>query len=148
MAEADYQLGLSKIFFRPGKGAFLEELKERDLSEVIPLLTAKIKEWEVRKAAKLKVALATQRYFHRREFLRMRSAARLSASGWCCTRGSNSAAYLLCAKAPRGGRPSSSATCTARPPRDAACTSALPPKSSARLTPRDQASMAWPKGWP
>jgi hypothetical protein len=44
---SDFQLGRSKLFCRPGKGAFLEDLKDRDLSEVIPILVAKIKEWEV-----------------------------------------------------------------------------------------------------
>ena len=79
----DFQLGHTKIFLRPGKGTFLEELKDRDLSEVIPLLTAKNKEWEVRKAAKLKVALATQRYFHRRDFLlsRLQHTRELSLVG-------------------------------------------------------------------
>ena len=47
VAESDFQLGLSKIFLRAGKGVFLEELKERDMSEVVPMLLAKIKEWEV-----------------------------------------------------------------------------------------------------
>ena len=34
----DFQLGRTKIFFRAGKGQVLEELAERDLSEVIPIL--------------------------------------------------------------------------------------------------------------
>ena len=42
----DYQLGKSKIFFRPGKGAFLEELANMDMSEVVPMLVEKIKEYE------------------------------------------------------------------------------------------------------
>ena len=56
MSEADYQLGLCKIFLRAGKGSFLEELKDRDMSEVVPMLVAKIKEWEVRKKARQVVA--------------------------------------------------------------------------------------------
>jgi len=46
-----FQLGRSKIFFKAGKGQVLEELAERDLSEVIPVLLEKIKLWERRKAA-------------------------------------------------------------------------------------------------
>ena len=53
VAEADYQLGASKIFFRPGKGAFLEELKDKDMTEVVPMLLEKIKEWERKKKARV-----------------------------------------------------------------------------------------------
>ena len=53
VSEADYQLGASKIFFRPGKGAFLEELKDRDMTEVVPMLLAKIQEWERKKKARV-----------------------------------------------------------------------------------------------
>ena len=51
--ESDFQLGRTKLFCRPGKGAFLEELKERDLSEVIPILVQKIKEWKLKKVCQL-----------------------------------------------------------------------------------------------
>ena len=74
--EADYQLGRSKIFLRPGKGAFLEELKERDLSEVIPLLVAKIKEWEAKRAAKIMLTRRVGGWAHRRVFVKKREAAR------------------------------------------------------------------------
>ena len=58
--ETDFQLGRTKLFCRPGKGAFLEELKERDLTEVIPLLVAKIQEWNRKKAAKATLGIAAQ----------------------------------------------------------------------------------------
>ena len=81
MAEADYQLGLSKIFFRPGKGAFLEELKDRDMSEVVPMLLAKIAEWERRKKARELVTRHVAGWALRGLFLRKRrAAARLQAT--------------------------------------------------------------------
>ena len=39
-----YQLGRTKIFFKAGKGQILEELAERDISEVVPMLIEKIKQ--------------------------------------------------------------------------------------------------------
>ena len=48
-------LGRTKIFFKAGKGQVLEELAERDLSEVIPMLVEKIKIWEKRKAMQIKL---------------------------------------------------------------------------------------------
>ena len=75
VSEADYQLGLSKIFLRPGKGSFLEELKDRDMSEVVPMLVAKIKEWEVRKQARIVVATRLSGWAMRRRYLGQRSAA-------------------------------------------------------------------------
>ena len=50
----DYQLGKSKIFFRPGKGAFLEELANMDMSEVVPMLVEKIKEYERKEGATMR----------------------------------------------------------------------------------------------
>ena len=37
-----FALGRTKIFFKAGKGQVLEELAERDLSEVIPMLIEKV----------------------------------------------------------------------------------------------------------
>ena len=40
---ADYALGVSKIFLRAGKGKFLEDLKEKPVDEVLPILKRKMK---------------------------------------------------------------------------------------------------------
>ena len=48
---ADYALGVSKIFLRAGKGKFLEDLKEKPVDEVLPILKRKMKEWEAKKRA-------------------------------------------------------------------------------------------------
>ena len=37
---ADYQLGVTKMFLKAGKGKFLEDLKERPIDEVLPVLRA------------------------------------------------------------------------------------------------------------
>ena len=74
VSEDDYQLGRSKIFLRPGKGAFLEELKDRDLSEVIPILVAKIKEWELKRAARALLARRVGGWMFRQLFLKKRGA--------------------------------------------------------------------------
>ena len=54
----DMALGRTKIFFKAGKGQVLEELAERDLSEVIPMLIEKIKMWEKRHAPSLPTQLS------------------------------------------------------------------------------------------
>ena len=48
---SDYQLGVSKMFLRAGKGKFLEDLKEKPIDEVLPVLKAKLGEWERKKRA-------------------------------------------------------------------------------------------------
>ena len=48
---ADYALGVSKIFLRAGKGKFLEDLKEKPVDEVLPILKRKMNEWEAKKRA-------------------------------------------------------------------------------------------------
>ena len=62
---ASFQLGRSKIFFKAGKGQVLEELAERDLSEVIPMLVEKIKQWEKRKAAQVKLQNACKTWLYK-----------------------------------------------------------------------------------
>ena len=50
---SSFQLGRSRMFFKAGKGQVMEELADRDLEEVVPLLLAKIKQWEARKVASM-----------------------------------------------------------------------------------------------
>ena len=71
-----YQLGRTKIFFKAGKGQVLEELAERDLSEVIPLLVEKIKLWEKRKAMQIKMQASARMFLKLTEFRRVKKAAR------------------------------------------------------------------------
>ena len=55
----------------------LEELAERDLSEVIPMLVEKIKMWEKRKAMQIVLQKAARRFLCRTHFKRARKAARV-----------------------------------------------------------------------
>ena len=71
----DYQLGKSKIFFRPGKGAFLEELANMDMSEVVPMLVEKIKEYERKKKARQTVEKYLARYVAMALYAKRRQAA-------------------------------------------------------------------------
>jgi len=48
---SDYALGVTKMFLKAGKGKFLEELKEKPIDEVLPVLKAKMIEWERRRRA-------------------------------------------------------------------------------------------------
>merc|ERR1719482_2034153 len=48
---ADYQLGVTRMFLKAGKGKFLEDLKEKPIDEVLPVLKAKMLEWERRRRA-------------------------------------------------------------------------------------------------
>ena len=70
-----FALGRSKIFFKAGKGQVLEELADRDLSEVIPMLVEKIKMWEKRKAMQIRLQAYTRMYIMRRYFAKARKAA-------------------------------------------------------------------------
>ena len=72
----DFALGRSKIFFKAGKGQVLEELAERDLSEVIPMLIEKIKMWEKRKAMQIKLQAYSRMFLSARYFRRARAAAK------------------------------------------------------------------------
>ena len=55
-----------------GKAAFLEELKDADINEMIPRIVAKIKEYERRKAAKALVARRLLTYVWRRRIRKLR----------------------------------------------------------------------------
>jgi len=72
-----FQLGRSKIFFRAGKGQVLEELAERDMSEVIPMLLEKIKQWEARKAASARLQACAKMFIYRRQFKQSKKATSL-----------------------------------------------------------------------
>ena len=70
------QLGRTKIFFRAGKGQVLEDLAERDLAEVIPLLVAKLKQWGTRKAAQVRLQSCARRFICTRRLVRAKYLVR------------------------------------------------------------------------
>ena len=74
---ASFALGRTKIFFKAGKGQVLEELAERDLSEVIPMLVEKIKQWEARKLMQVKLQKTARMFLARRRLQHARAAARV-----------------------------------------------------------------------
>eukprot|EP00002_Diphylleia_rotans_P034220 TRINITY_DN7338_c0_g1_i3.p1 TRINITY_DN7338_c0_g1~~TRINITY_DN7338_c0_g1_i3.p1 ORF type:complete len:1175 (-),score=252.33 TRINITY_DN7338_c0_g1_i3:6-3530(-) len=45
----DYQLGITKIFFRAGKLAFLDELRSNEYQELAPAIAERVRRWLVRK---------------------------------------------------------------------------------------------------
>lgn len=71
-----FALGRTKIFFKAGKGQVLEELAERDLTEVIPVLVAKIKQWEVKKKMQVRLQAYARMFIWRRYFKRAHVAVR------------------------------------------------------------------------
>ena len=70
-----FALGRTKIFFKAGKGQVLEELAERDLSEVIPMLIEKIKIWEKRKAMQVKLQKNARMYLARAHLKKVKKSA-------------------------------------------------------------------------
>ena len=76
LQEEDYQLGEHKIFLRSGKAAFLEELKDADIHEMIPLLVAKLREFERRKAAKALIARRLLTFVWRRRIRKLKELKR------------------------------------------------------------------------
>ena len=72
LTENDYQLGVHKIFMRSGKAAFLEEMKDADINEMIPRIVAKIKEFERKKAAKKVVERGLVSWIWRRRIRKLK----------------------------------------------------------------------------
>ena len=68
----DYQLGVSKMFLKAGKGKFLEDMKDKPVDEILPVLKAKLVEWERRKRALPMVAKYLHMQVKRSAFLRTR----------------------------------------------------------------------------
>ena len=52
LAPGDYALGVSKMFLKAGKGKFLEDLKDKPVNEVLPVLKRKMAEWEAKRRAR------------------------------------------------------------------------------------------------
>ena len=69
----DYQLGMYKIFMRAGKAAFLEELKDANLDEMVPIIVKKIEEFQKRKRGKLIVERSLVTWIWRRRIRKLRA---------------------------------------------------------------------------
>merc|ERR1719502_1429385 len=50
--KTDYALGMYKIFMRAGKAAFLEELKDANIDDMVPIIVKKIEEFQKKKESK------------------------------------------------------------------------------------------------
>ena len=49
LGSEDYQLGVTKMFLKAGRGKFMEDLKEKPIEEILPVLKQKMIEWERRR---------------------------------------------------------------------------------------------------
>ena len=72
----DYQLGMYKIFMRSGKAQFLEELKDANLDEMVPIIVKKIEEFQARKKAKLIVERNCVAWIWRRRIRKLKEFKR------------------------------------------------------------------------
>jgi hypothetical protein len=68
----DYQLGMYKIFMRAGKAAFLEELKDANLDEMVPVIVKKIEEFQKRKKSKVMLERAVRTWIWRRRIRKLK----------------------------------------------------------------------------
>ena len=69
-----YQLGMTKLFMKAGTGRALEELAEMDIDEMVPILLAKVQEFERKKKAGILLKATIMRYNRRKRFLLMRES--------------------------------------------------------------------------
>jgi len=80
--QEDYQLGLHKIFMRAGKAAFLEELKEANIDEMVPIIVEKIKHFEAKKHAKKVIERCLIAWIWRRRIRKLREFKRKTKKGF------------------------------------------------------------------
>ena len=57
-----YQLGLTKLFMKAGTGKALEELAEMNVDEMVPILLAKVQEFETKKNAGIRIKASAMRW--------------------------------------------------------------------------------------
>ena len=91
---SDYALGTTMLFLKAGKGVFLEELLSMDMKLVIPLLTKKIQEYQVRKKAATLIARHVRGWWERLKYKRLRRAASAAQRAWRGKRARNKLAQL------------------------------------------------------
>ena len=70
-----YQLGRTKLFMKAGTGRALEELAEMDIDELVPMLTEKVKQWQTRKDARVKIGNRIKTYAERRKYNKWKATA-------------------------------------------------------------------------
>jgi len=80
--KSDMYLGATKLFLRSGRGAFLEELSQMDIEQVMPMLMARIERMNMRRAAASKIAYQLRARVVRQRYLKQRGAASLLSTRW------------------------------------------------------------------
>ena len=76
VAREDYQLGMYKIFMRAGKAAFLEELKDANIDDMVPIITKKIEEFQKKKHGKVVLERCLRTYIWRRRINKLKAMKR------------------------------------------------------------------------
>jgi len=76
VAREDYQLGMYKIFMRAGKAAFLEELKDANIDDMVPIITKKIEEFQKKKHGKVVLERCLRTYIWRRRIRKLKEMKR------------------------------------------------------------------------
>ncbi len=104
LAPGDYALGVTKMFMRAGKGKFLEDLKEKPVDEVLPVLKRKLVEWEAKRRATPLIAKWLHMQVKRCAYKRQRRVAIVVQSRRRGTVGRRRAAALMAARPKRGQR--------------------------------------------
>ena len=104
LAPGDYALGVTKMFMRAGKGKFLEDLKEKPVEEVLPVLKRKLVEWEAKRRATPLIAKWLHMQVKRCAYQRQRRVAIVVQSRRRGTVGRRRAAALMAARPKRGQR--------------------------------------------
>ena len=72
----DYALGMYKIFMRAGKAAFLEELKDANIDEMVPIIVKKIEEFQKKKEGKKMVERNLVAWIWRRRIRKLKEMKR------------------------------------------------------------------------
>ena len=79
---ADYALGATRLFLRPGAGAFFEELSEMSIDVASQTLLARIQEMQTRRTAATFLARALRTWQLRRRFQATRAGVTAVSANW------------------------------------------------------------------
>ena len=71
-----YQLGMTKLFMKAGTGKAIEELAEMDIDQMVPILTAKVQEFEKKKNAGITIKKNLMRHYYRKRYGIKRKASK------------------------------------------------------------------------
>jgi len=72
----DYALGMYKIFMRAGKAAFLEELKDANIDDMVPIIVKKIEEFQKKKEGKKMIERNLVAWIWRRRIRKLKEMKR------------------------------------------------------------------------